>query len=249
MTVRLGFAIAINVDPEILIIDEVLAVGDAAFQLKCYEKIDEFRKQGKTIIIVSHGLGESAQICDSIACLSGGRLIDFGTANAVVDRYLHTTRSQVTRDHSISDDRWGSGEVRISKMELLDGDAVPQSGFETSGAMYIRVHLESDEPMPGLSVQIRISHMHGEEVWKSSTVRMGFEIPQFEDVFSFQLNIPNLNILEGTYDVTPTLTDHSEIHVFDQWKNGLRFDVHQQHHVEQGLVGLLNLGTSWSLLD
>jgi teichoic acid transport system ATP-binding protein len=66
MAVRLGFAIAINVDPEILIIDEVLAVGDASFQQKCYQKIESFRKDGKTILFVSHGLGDVTTLCSQV---------------------------------------------------------------------------------------------------------------------------------------------------------------------------------------
>ena len=68
-------------------------------------------------------------------------------------------------------------------------------------------------------------------------------------VRNFQLNIPNLNLLEGTYDLIASLTDHSETHVFDEWEQGVRFDVRQERHVEEGLIGLLNLGTVWSYLD
>ena len=81
MTVRLGFAIAINVDPEILIVDEVLAVGDDEFQLKCYEKIDQFRVAGRTIIIVSHGLGDIQRICDQVAWIEKGSLQQIGRAH------------------------------------------------------------------------------------------------------------------------------------------------------------------------
>ena len=88
MTVRLGFAVAINVNPEILIVDEVLAVGDDEFQLKCYEKIDQFRQAGKTIIIVSHGLGDIQRICDRVAWIEKGVLQSIGDPAEVVPEYL-----------------------------------------------------------------------------------------------------------------------------------------------------------------
>ena len=78
---------------------------------------------------------------------------------------------------------------------------------------------------------------------------MGFEIPMFESETVFQLNIPDLNLLEGTYDISAAITDPTETHIFDQWERGLRFDVRQEHHVEQGQLGLLNRGAHWSFVD
>ena len=96
MYVRLGFAVAINVDPDILLVDEVLAVGDEQFQRKCSEKFAEFKESGKTIVIVSHALGTMRALCDEVALLEHGSLIDVGPAGQVVDAYLgdvHTTAS------------------------------------------------------------------------------------------------------------------------------------------------------------
>ena len=88
MYVRLGFSVAINVDPDILLIDEVLAVGDAEFQRKCSEKIADFRQQGKTIVIVSHSLPSVRALCDEVALLEHGQLRDLGPAGPVIDHYL-----------------------------------------------------------------------------------------------------------------------------------------------------------------
>ena len=87
MVVRLGFAIATNVDPEILIIDEVLAVGDQEYQQRCFEKIEEFRAEGRTIVLVSHGLSHIEQLCNEVAWLDKGTLRALGPAHEVVSEY------------------------------------------------------------------------------------------------------------------------------------------------------------------
>lgn len=88
MYVRLGFAIAINVDPDILIVDEVLAVGDQEFQEKCYDKFEDFRQQGKTVILVSHSMETVRKMCDHVAWLSHGSLEAIGKAKPTIDKYL-----------------------------------------------------------------------------------------------------------------------------------------------------------------
>jgi lipopolysaccharide transport system ATP-binding protein len=249
MTVRLGFAVAINVNPEILLIDEVLAVGDLSFQQKCLERINDMKAEGRTIVIVSHGLSEISQLCDSAAWISAGELVEIGPATSIVDAYTNQIRGAVKRVNAPSGSRWGSGEVQFEDIQLLDNDANPETRFQTYGPLYLRCTLRSSQQMPGLSVQVIISQINGKEIWRSSTHRMGWEIPAFEDRLVVQLNIPDLNLLEGTYDISAAITDPSEVHVFDQWERGLRFDVTQEFHVEQGQMGLLNRGTHWCQIN
>src|SRR4029079_249675 len=119
MYVRLGFSVAINVDPDILLVDEVLAVGDEQFQRKCSEKFAEFKESGKTIVIVSHALGTMRALCDEVALLEHGALIDVGPAGQIVDEYLGEVHRDRAADgaHGV---RWGSGEALITDIEMLD---------------------------------------------------------------------------------------------------------------------------------
>jgi ABC-type polysaccharide/polyol phosphate transport system ATPase subunit len=94
MYVRLGFSIAIHVDPDILVVDEVLSVGDEDFQRKSFQKFLEFKKQGKTIILVTHAMPVIEEICDQVSWLSSGRLVSTGDAREVVAEY----RSSVDKD-------------------------------------------------------------------------------------------------------------------------------------------------------
>jgi ABC-2 type transport system ATP-binding protein len=87
MYVRLGFSVAINVEPDILLVDEVLAVGDESFQAKCAEKFAEFREQGRTVVIVSHALGTLAKMCDRAAWIQHGDLKSVGKPDDVIEQY------------------------------------------------------------------------------------------------------------------------------------------------------------------
>jgi ABC-type polysaccharide/polyol phosphate transport system ATPase subunit len=115
MYVRLGFSVAINVDPDVLLVDEVLAVGDEQFQRRCNEKFAELRAQDKTIVVVSHGLGLMRTICDELAWLEHGKLRMAGPAGDVVDQYLAEVQTDRHTDAGTDGNgaRWGSGEARI----------------------------------------------------------------------------------------------------------------------------------------
>src|SRR5690606_16827435 len=111
MYVRLGFSVAINVDPEILLIDEVPAVGDAEFQQRGTDQILEVKRDGRTIVIVSHSMESVRNLCDQVALLEHGKLVTVGTPVEVIDEYLVDVFSDRQADGDGA--RWGSGEIRI----------------------------------------------------------------------------------------------------------------------------------------
>ena len=116
MYVRLGFSVAINVDPDILLVDEVLAVGDEEFQRRCSEKFAELKHSGKTVVIVSHALGSVRNLCDEVALLEHGKLVAVGAAGEVIDGYLAEVHVDRVADGEHGS-RWGSrrGEDRARR--------------------------------------------------------------------------------------------------------------------------------------
>src|SRR3954447_7608669 len=109
MYVRLGFSVAINVDPEILMVDEVLAVGDESFQRKCMDKFKQFRDEGRTVVIVSHALGTMRTMCDEVAWLDHGQLVGIGKPSELVDEYVGSSHEDRIEDTgSAHGRRWGS---------------------------------------------------------------------------------------------------------------------------------------------
>ena len=237
MVVRLGFSIAANVEPEILLIDEVLAVGDAEFQQRCYEKIERFRHDGRTIVLVSHGLSQIEQMCDTVAWLEKSHLKELGPSFEVVQKYNGASHHAMERDEDEIGDRWGTGEATISKVELIK-DSLVTSLFTTNEGMKIRVHYDAPTGIKDAVVGIRITHLHGMNVWGTNTKRKGTKIPHLQGKGFVDLDIPQLRLLEGTYDLTIALSDTAEVNAFDHWEKRVRFDVHQVGTFDEGVAAL-----------
>jgi ABC-type polysaccharide/polyol phosphate transport system ATPase subunit len=242
MVVRLGFAIAANVEPEILLIDEVLAVGDASFQQRCFEKIESFRQDGRTIVLVSHGLSQVEQLCNTVAWLEKGELRSIGDGYKIVGEYQGVSHNAKVRVEGQIGERWGSGEAEITKVELLDQDLNPKEMFVTGRPLTIRINLDAHVPITDAVVGIRITHLHGTNVWGTNTKRRAFSIPRIHGTSSVDLLIDSLPLLEGTYDLTIALSDHAEVHPFDHWEKRIRFDVHQYDTFDEGLV---QISSTW----
>jgi ABC-2 type transport system ATP-binding protein len=236
MVVRLGFAIAANVEPEILLIDEVLAVGDAEFQQRCFEKIEQFRQDGRTIVLVSHGLSDIEKLCSEVAWLDRGRLRQLGPAYEVVSDYEATSHHAVERSVGEIGDRWGSGEVEITQVQLLNSAHASTSLVDTSAPLTIRVHYHAHTEISGGVIGVRITHLHGLNIWGTNTKRRGVEIPTMRGVGHVDLAIESLPLLEGTYDLTVAISDAAEVHPYDHWEKRVRFDVRQSGVYDEGLV-------------
>jgi ABC-2 type transport system ATP-binding protein len=236
MVVRLGFAVATNVDPEILIIDEVLAVGDESFQHRCHEKIESFRQEGRTIILVSHGLMQVAQLCSTVAWLEKGVIQEIGPSYEVIGKYAGQSHDAAPKAEGEIGERWGSHEAEITRAEFVNVDGVPvhvlKSGEPISLQIDYTAHMPIKEPVFG----IRITHLHGTNVWGSNTKRMGFQPTTLNNSGTITLNIPELPILAGTYDLTVALTDQHETYEYDHWERRVRFDVVQYNSFDEGLI-------------
>jgi ABC-2 type transport system ATP-binding protein len=241
MYVRLGFSVAINVDPEILLIDEVLAVGDADFQRKCSEKIADFRKQGKTIVIVSHSLPSVRTLCDEVALLEHGELRDLGPAPAVIDHYLADAFSD--RSDEGGHARWGSGEVRIEAVELIDSQLRLGGRVRTGDDMTLRFHYHAKEAVTDVMIGMAVETIEGMTVTGPNTRDGGLRCDRLQGRGFVDLHIPRLMLLAGTYDVTAAVYSADGLHPFDHVQHILRFDVdHGDPHEDSGVV---SLGGAW----
>jgi ABC-2 type transport system ATP-binding protein len=236
MVVRLGFAVATNVDPEILIIDEVLAVGDESFQHRCHEKIESFRQEGRTIILVSHGLMQVAQLCSTVAWLEKGVIQEIGPSYEVIGKYAGQSHDAAPKIEGEIGERWGSHEAEITRAEFVNADGVPVHVLKTREPISLQIdyiaHMPIKEPVFG----IRFTHLHGTNVWGSNTKRMGFQPDTLNNSGTITLNIPELPILAGTYDLTVALTDQHETYEYDHWERRVRFDVVQYNSFDEGLI-------------
>lgn len=171
MYMRLGFSVAVHADPQILLIDEILAVGDAAFQQKCYDKLADFRRRGKTIVLISHDLGTVERWNDETLWLEEGTVRERGMPRRVVDLYRHDLaaredKAALAEHHRIADavrqlapetpNRWGGQEVEIVSVRMLDASGQERylysSGEQTRLVLTYKIHGSVEQPVFGIAI-------------------------------------------------------------------------------------------------
>jgi ABC-type polysaccharide/polyol phosphate transport system ATPase subunit len=244
MYVRLGFSVAINVDPDILLIDEVLAVGDAEFQRKCLEKFDDLRQGGRTIVIVSHALESIRNLCDTAAWLEHGVLRRMGPSSEVIDEYLTESHTERAADGAHGT-RWGSGEGRLEQVELLDASMAPVKRVRTGDTVILRFHYRIEQSIPKPVFGLAIWTLDGVRVTGPSTGDGGLVPDQFDAGSSgyVDLHVDRLLLLPGTYDVSASLQNSAGTKVWDMRHRVLRFDVEFGDPHEE--YGFTSLGGTW----
>jgi ABC-type polysaccharide/polyol phosphate transport system ATPase subunit len=244
MYIRLGFSVAINVDPDILLVDEILAVGDAEFQRKCLEKFDEFRESSKTVVIVSHGLESIRNLADTVGWLEHGELRRLGKSSEVIDEYLTESHADRKADGEHGQ-RWGTGEARIEKFELLDASGEPVKRVRTGDAVVFRFHFKSDALIPKPVWAMGLYTLDGVWVTNPSTLDVGLVPDRLEPDAQgwIDFRVDRLLLVPGTYDVTASLANVTGGQFYDVRHRSFRFDVEfGEPHEENGLI---SLGGNW----
>ena len=244
MVVRLGFSIATHVEPEVLLIDEILAVGDQAFQRKSTEKIEQFRREGRTILVVSHSLGLVQQLCNTVVWLEKGRVKMVGDANDVIASYTGNTYGNFAQVDAGSKTRWGTGDAQVTQVALIDGHEQPLDTVASGGEMRIAIELNSHVRLESPVVHVKLETVTGELVWATSTQRGTATLRVLDGPARAVLHVPSVPLAEGTYYVSIVITDAT---------GGTEFD-HCQHwaklHVSGGQAndsGIVSMSSSWSI--
>ena len=153
MYLRLGFAIAAHMEAEILLVDEVLAVGDVEFQRRCLGKMDEVERSGRTVLFVSHNMDAMARLCTTTMWLDKGRVRGIGPTAEVIEDYMRSTAAESTAIAMEVDPNVAAQVVGVA---LVDEDGVPQSVLTTRATGWIRVDVVVNEAMPGLDVSCQV---------------------------------------------------------------------------------------------
>ncbi|HJV08204.1 MAG TPA: ABC transporter ATP-binding protein [Acidimicrobiales bacterium] len=245
MYVRLGFSVAINVDPDILLVDEVLAVGDAVFQRRCNEKFADFRRAGKTVVVVSHASEAMRTMCDKVAWLHDGRVVGEGRPEEVVDDYVdqgHEDRVEVAAE--VAESRWGSGEVRLTKVQLVDAGGREVTHPSTGDAVTIRLRYRATTPISKPVFGLALETLDGTWLWAHHTRDAGFVPDEIAGEGTVELHVPRLMLQPGTYDLSASVVDYTTTHQYDYLRRCLRFDV--EHGTPRESGGYVALGGAWS---
>lgn len=205
MFMRLGFAVAIHVEPEVLLVDEILAVGDEAFQHKCLDWIEAFQRRGGTIVMVSHNLGSVREMCDKVAWLEHGRLRQFGEGRDVVDAYVDHVREEMERaEQTTAAQMAGRAKpsVELGEARMLDdgGGAIQEFVIGSSVTIEIpyRVYRSVATPVFGVAIH----RNDGVLVYATNTDVDGIDLGPLNEDGTIRFNCRSLRLLAGSYRVT-----------------------------------------------
>ena len=203
MTVRLGFAIAAHVDPEILLVDEVLAVGDLAFQRKCYQSILDLKAKGTTIVFISHDLEAVQRLCDRVLLVSRGQIVQEGSPADVMLAYRQEVLRKQEQPMSplVGPTNGSSCAVEVHTVQLLNADGRPCDTFETGQRMSIRFQYRATRPLQHPSVTIALERVDGLICHEASTLASNLHWDAWEGEGMMVLDYPTLNLLPNTYQV------------------------------------------------
>lgn len=243
MYTRLGFAVAISVEPDVLLVDEVLAVGDQAFQNKCYERIYRFKKEGKTIAFVSHDLNAIEKICDRVIFIDKGKIVADGDPAKVVGQYLDfVSDKDVKRDRSgfTSRDgsRVGTGEAEIVKVTMINsaGKNVAQIGSGETATVRLEVLFHQDVFNPTFGISIRAAD--NTYLYDVNNQRRGHKSGPFKKGTRVFVDFTeDFRLLGGEYTVSAAVAHADESRFCDHRGYVLSFSVRDDRR-DRGLVDL-----------
>ncbi len=216
MYVRLAFSLATSIDPDVLVIDEVLAVGDQYFQKKCVDRIQGFRRAGKTILFCSHNLYLIKELCDHCLWLRGGEVAAYGETGQVSDAYASYVRKRLARPvGSPSSTARPDAPAWISDVFLVGEDGARKHHFLTGEAMGVRVYFVTTTPDFPVHVGVHIIRNDNVECFATSTHFTKAELTRRGQRGAVTLHFPALPLLSGVYQVSVILLDEHGLHPYD----------------------------------
>jgi lipopolysaccharide transport system ATP-binding protein len=203
MYLRLAFAVAAHLEPEILMVDEVLAVGDIAFQRKCLGKMGDVARQGRTILFVSHNMAAMESLCSTAYLLQNGRLVESGSTKAVIDAYLASIPALCNTALTDRTDRQGTGRLRFSDIQFISDDGIPTEVIQTGKALEISVgYTGATDTLKNVEMSIDIFAPSGQCMLILNNEIVGVEFESAPKTGRFTCRIERFPLSPGQYHVT-----------------------------------------------
>ena len=230
MLVRLGFAVAVHVDPDVLLIDEVLAVGDEAFQAKCLDRIRAFQRDGRTIVIVTHALDTVIEICDRAAMLHHGVLHAIGMPSDVV-REMRYVLLGVTDPNFVPEE--GTREAEIAEVQIVRPNGSSEGAILRGDPLTIVIDVRQNEPLDDLDVDFAVlDGATNHAVLDARTSRAGLDLGRF-DKKRVRFRIEDFPYEPGKYWVTVGLSNRSTGHLYHVQTQRYLFEVFDAPRVQE----------------
>ena len=241
MKSRLGFAVSVNVDPDILVVDEVLAVGDDIFKLKCIEKMKQFRREGKTILFVSHSLFTVKAFCTKGLWINEGKLMDYGDLGSVVLKYedfLKKEKSKISEQIGSNEDNLPTEKkdiLQISKFAMTNAKGEITVSFSYGENITVSFCYEVKRKIDRLNFGLTVRDAEERLIFMSDKRCDDNLIDGSVGKHTLTITISGLNLLGGTYLLSGELWDN-ESTFFVGFSNKRKFNVEQTDYIGSGIV-------------
>ncbi len=254
MSARLGFAVATDSQPDILIVDEILSVGDEAFQHKSYERILSIKAQGATILLVSHSMGMIESICQRAAWVHRGQIVAVGNAKAVIDQYLGRVSEEENRQ-LIEETRRGDQldsktyrPVEIRQVRIVNDQGHEQQIFHTGESMAVQIEYVAHEAIDALEVGIAIHRQDGIHITGPNTSFDGLDLKMEPGVGGVSYKVPSIPLMEGLYQLSVALVNRDGNRMMDYHDHFYTFRISNRGQDVGEKYGLMTLGGEWRQL-
>ncbi len=257
MGARLGFSVATDVQPEILIVDEILGVGDANFQKKSFERIQQFQADGSTILLVTHSLQKVREMCTRVIWLEQGNLVMEGDAEQVVGQYLERNKKReesrlqkkrVVQKKKEAPKRWGNRKVEIIDVRIENGHDEEQHVFQTGDELRLRIRYHAHEPVDDAVFGMAIHNHKGIHITGPNTQVAGLDLPVLRGQGEVLFKVPALPLLDGLYHISVAIVDEQDTDTYDYHNRLYDFRIDNVDSSSIEKYGLVTLGGQWELL-
>ncbi len=255
MYLRLAFAIAIHVEPDILLVDEAMAVGDHAFQQKCLKRISDLHAAGVTFILVSHDMDTARRHCKRGIWLHNGAIQMDGDIERASEAYLAVLYEEYYRrqtgtpgktsatSNTSNANRWGNGEIEIYKVEILNTTNEIQTVFMVGEPLTVRIHYRAKNPVEKPLFGIAIHRSDGVHINGPNTKQAGYRLGTVVGVGYIDYTISALNLLPGGYEISTAVYDAKGNQAYDHHHRLYRIQILSGSVKER--YGILYLPSSW----
>lgn len=228
MFVRLAFAVAAHLEPDILLVDEVLAVGDIGFQKKCLGKMEDVAKGGRTVLFVSHNMGAIGLLCQRVLLLNQGRLISAGDPKKIIDEYLNSFEKSIASQAGVSFLPDTSKRIQILALRSLDHTGKPTTELDRAFPFRVAVEFDVREYTEEAQVELVLETLHGVIISHSADADMaqGEEIRRMPGRYLATAEYPGQLINAGAYRIRGWIRRHNSTDVYDAAPEALTIRLH-----------------------
>ena len=250
MYMRLAFSVAINVNADILLVDEILAVGDSNFQAKCYEKMQELKSEGVTIVLVSHDANKIKSFCDKAIWINGGVISSEGDSSSVVDDYLaymdqrrlDDINSNVQGGANRSGEHFGNLKAEIISCNILNSKKEIVEALKSDEEFYLEFKYKMNKPLDEIVLGMGIYNLDRLWIFGTNSQMSGYTIKPSEKGGTVLFKCEPLNLMQGRYILQCSIVEANSTPC-DFWQEYCRFNVLNPNQEP----GIIHYNTSWEV--